>query len=194
MAKAEVEPVGDPLDANVAAAEPATAAIDAVPATTNGARTASKERMPTRRERRRVRGPKLRPSYERQYRQTIRRVDLWTVLKISICFYLTGLVVLLFAGVCLWWIASAVGIVSNIENFIGDLVNSKDFEFLSWNVLRAVDARRARARVPDGRVHGARRRVLQPLRDRCSAASRSWSSKRNRSAPSVHASWIAGWG
>jgi len=69
MAKAEVEPVGDPLDAKVAAAEPATAAIDAVPATTNGARTASKERVPTRRERRRVRGPKLRPSYERQYRQ-----------------------------------------------------------------------------------------------------------------------------
>ena len=137
MAKAEVEPVGDPLDAKVAAAEPATAAIDAVPATTNGARTASKERVPTRRERRRVRGPKLRPSYERQYRQTIRRVDLWTVLKISICFYLTALVVILFAGVCLWWIASAVGIVSNIENFIGDLVNSKDFVFLSWNVLRA---------------------------------------------------------
>ena len=52
----------------------------------------------------------LRPSYERQYRQTIRRVDLWTVLKLSICFYLTALVVLLFAGVCLWWIASAVGI------------------------------------------------------------------------------------
>ena len=64
MAKAEVEPVGDPLDAKVAAAEPATAAIDAVPATTNGARTASKERVPTRRERRRVRGPKLRPSYD----------------------------------------------------------------------------------------------------------------------------------
>ena len=79
----------------------------------------------------------MRPSYERQYRQTIRRVDLWTVLKISICFYLTALVVILFAGVCLWWIASAVGIVSNIENFVGDLVNSEDFEFLSWNVLRA---------------------------------------------------------
>ena len=141
MAKAEVEPVGDPFDAKVAAAEPATAAIDAVatpaPTSTNGARTASKERTSSRREKRRVRGPKLRPSYERQYRQTIRRVDLWTVLKISICFYLTGLVVLLFAGVCLWWIASAVGIVSNIENFIGDLVNSKDFVFLSWNVLRA---------------------------------------------------------
>ena len=29
--------------------------------------------------------------YERRYRQTIRKVDLWSVLKISICFYLTAL-------------------------------------------------------------------------------------------------------
>ena len=138
MAKAEVEPVDEPCDAKVAAAEPATAAIDAVPGDARTARrTAAKERPPTRREKRRIRGPKLRPSYERQYRQTIRRVDLWSVLKISICFYLTALVVVLFAGVCLWWIASAVGIVSNIENFVGDLVNSEDFQFLSWNVLRA---------------------------------------------------------
>ena len=71
------------------------------------------------------------------YRQTIRQVDLWSVLKISICFYLTALIVILFAGVVLWWIASAVGIVSNVENFVGDLVNSEDFQFLSWNVLRA---------------------------------------------------------
>jgi transmembrane protein DUF3566 len=136
MAKAEVEPVGDPVNAKVVAPEPTTESTDAVPRT-NGARSASRERVATRMARRRVRTPKLRPSYERKYRQTIRRVDLWTVLKISICFYLTALVVVLFAGVCLWWIASAVGIVSNIENFIGDLVNSEDFEFLSWNVLRA---------------------------------------------------------
>ena len=141
MAKAEVEPVGDPFDAKVAAAEPATAAIDAVPAPA----TDEHERCPHRIEgtdidasgEAPVRGPKLRPSYERQYRQTIRQVDLWTVLKIAICFYLTALVVMLFAGVVLWWIASAVGIVSNVENFVGDLVNSEDFEFLSWNVLRA---------------------------------------------------------
>ncbi|MGH8977564.1 MAG: DUF3566 domain-containing protein [Acidimicrobiia bacterium] len=137
MAKAEVESVGDPLPVNPGTATsvplPAAPTEDAPPA--NGSRTASRERISFSKERRRT--PKLRPSYERHYRQTIRRVDLWTVLKISICFYLTALAVILFAGVCLWWIASAVGIVSNIENFIGDLVNSEDFEFLSWNVLRA---------------------------------------------------------
>ena len=40
-------------------------------------------------------------------------------------------------GRVLWWIASAVGFVSNVENFVGDLMNSEDSQFLSWNVLRA---------------------------------------------------------
>jgi hypothetical protein len=138
MAKAEAEPVGEPPAAKVADPGPATAPHEAVPAaeppSTNGA---WRTRVAPHRERRRERGPKLRPSYERHYRQTVRSVDLWTVLKISICFYLTALMVLLFAGICLWWIASAFGIISNIESFIGDLVNSEDFQFLSWDVLRA---------------------------------------------------------
>jgi Transmembrane domain of unknown function (DUF3566) len=138
MAKAEVEPVDEPPAAKVADAGPATAPHEVIPAqqppSSNGA---WRTRALPRKEKRRERNAKLRPSYERHYRQTVRKVDLWTVLKISICFYLTGLVTLLFAGVCLWWIASAVGIISNIENFIGDLVNSEDFKFLSWDVLRA---------------------------------------------------------
>jgi hypothetical protein len=114
-------------------AEPGSAPPDG-----NGAapRTPFKDRLPQRKERR-VKTPKLKPSYQRSYRQTVQRVDLWSVLKISICFYLTALIVLLCSGVVLWWIASAVGIISNIENFVGDLVNSNDFQFLSWSVLRA---------------------------------------------------------
>jgi Transmembrane domain of unknown function (DUF3566) len=117
---------------------PVDAIVDGSSPNGNGSR-AFKSRLPARREKRSraPKTPKLRPSYERNYRQTIRRVDLWTVLKMSICFYLTALIVVLFAGVVLWWIASAVGIIGNIENFIGDLVNSEDFEFLSWGVLRA---------------------------------------------------------
>src|SRR6187401_2174524 len=61
----------------------------------------------------------VRPTYERRYRQTIRKVDLCTVLKISVCFYLTALLVLLFAGMVLWWIASALGMISNLEDFMG---------------------------------------------------------------------------
>jgi Transmembrane domain of unknown function (DUF3566) len=78
----------------------------------------------------------VRPTYERRYRQTIRKVDLWTVLKIAVCFYLTALLVMLFAGMVLWWIASALGMIENLEDFMGELVESDDFRFLSWDVLR----------------------------------------------------------
>jgi Transmembrane domain of unknown function (DUF3566) len=85
--------------------------------------------------RRRIASPKQ--VYERRYVQTIRSVDLWSVLKVAICFYLCALIVLLVAGMILWWIASAAGVVDNVEKFIGDLVDNKDFHFLSWQVLRA---------------------------------------------------------
>jgi hypothetical protein len=87
--------------------------------------------------RRRARAP--RQVYERRYVQTLRSVDLWSVLKVSICFYLCALIVMLVAGVFLWWIAAAAGVVGNIEHLIGQLVSSKanDFHFLSWEVLRA---------------------------------------------------------
>jgi hypothetical protein len=122
-ADAELEPVAEPVSA---------------PPDGNGTapRTPFKSRLPQRKERQ-PKSPKLKPSYQRSYRQTVQRVDLWSVLKISICFYLTALIVVLCSGIVLWWIASAVGIISNIENFVGDLVNSNDFQFLSWSVLRA---------------------------------------------------------
>jgi Transmembrane domain of unknown function (DUF3566) len=121
----DVESVGEPVGAPVR------------PPSGNGAgKVAFRDRLPVRKERER-KPPKLKPSYERHYRQTIRKVDLWSVLKISICFYMMALIVVLFAGMVLWWIAAAFGIIGNIENFVGDLVNSRDFKFLSWNVLRA---------------------------------------------------------
>ena len=75
--------------------------------------------------------------YERRYVQTIRSVDLWSVLKVSICVFLCALIVMLVASVMLWWIASAAGVISSVESFIGELVSNKDFRLLSWQVLRA---------------------------------------------------------
>lgn len=96
---------------------------------------APQPRAPRKAKRRRVASP--RQVYERRYVQTIRSVDLWSVLKVSICFYLCTLIVLLTASVMLWWIASAAGVIHNVEHFVGELVNNKDFKFLSWEVLRA---------------------------------------------------------
>ena len=73
---------------------------------------------------------------ERRYRQTVRRVDLWSVLKVAVCFYLCALVVTLGAGIVLWVIAASAGVIDNVENFMSDL-GFEDFEFLSWRILRA---------------------------------------------------------
>jgi hypothetical protein len=92
-------------------------------------------RGPKKPRRKRVASP--RQVFERRYVQTVRSVDLWSVLKVAICFYLCALIVILVAGVMLWWIASAAGVIASVESFVGELVNNKDFRLLSWEVLRA---------------------------------------------------------
>jgi hypothetical protein len=96
----------------------------------------------SRRERRRqaavVAGAR-RPAVERRYHQTVRRIDVWSVLKVSVCFYLCALVVFLSAGIVLWTIADSVGVISNVEDFISELLDDKkgQFHFLSLEILRA---------------------------------------------------------
>ncbi len=71
----------------------------------------------------------------RRRRMVVRRIDLWSVLKISLCFYLCGLAVTMVAGVVLWIISSALGVVHNVEQFMGDLLSAKDFKLLSAQIL-----------------------------------------------------------
>jgi len=78
-----------------------------------------------------------RATLERRYHQTVRRIDVWSVLKVSLCFYLCALIVSLVAGVMLWLVADAFGVVHNIEKFFGDLFDDKGFHFLSAEILRA---------------------------------------------------------
>lgn len=72
---------------------------------------------------------------QRRYRQTIQKLDLWSVLKVSLCFYMTGLIVTVAAGVVLWVVADVFNVIHDIERFIGDLLSSKDFKFLSPQIL-----------------------------------------------------------
>jgi hypothetical protein len=81
-----------------------------------------------------VRAP-LAPT-ERHYRQTVTKVDLWSVLKMSVCFYICSMAVLIVALVSLWAIADAAGVVHSVETFIGDLLQTKDFTFLDGEILR----------------------------------------------------------
>ncbi len=73
---------------------------------------------------------------ERRYQQRVRHIELWSVLKVAVCFYLCALVVLLGAGIVLWFIASAANVIDNVESFMDDL-GFENFQFLSWRILRA---------------------------------------------------------
>lgn len=78
--------------------------------------------------------PAKRP--ERRFRQTIQKVDLWSVTKMALCFYVSAMGVVVVSLVALWVVADSAGIIDNVENFIGDLFSSDDFQFVSGQVLR----------------------------------------------------------
>jgi hypothetical protein len=66
----------------------------------------------------------------------VRRVDPWSVLKLSLLFYLCVCLVLLVAGVVLWGGASAAGVVENVESFFQD-AGFDGFRFSAGVMLRA---------------------------------------------------------
>jgi hypothetical protein len=72
----------------------------------------------------------------RTSRVVMRRVDPWSVLKLSLLFYLCMCLVLLVAGSLLWAAASAAGVIGNIESFVAD-IGFDDFRFIPGDILRA---------------------------------------------------------
>jgi hypothetical protein len=65
----------------------------------------------------------------------IHRVEPWTVLRFSILFYSSMLLVWLVAGVLLWAAAAATGIVDNLERFVEDLFALESFRVNSGLLL-----------------------------------------------------------
>ena len=96
-----------------------------------GRRSLRKERRAARRA-----ATALGPATERRFHQTVTKVDLWSVMKLSLCFYLSAMFVTLVALIALWMVADAAGVIKSVEEFIGDLLSAKDFQFLSGEVLR----------------------------------------------------------
>lgn len=74
-------------------------------------------------------------SAPRQSRCQVRRLDLWSVLKISLCFYLAAVAIVVIAGVVLWAIADAAGAIHNIEKFMGKILSSKNYHLVSAQIL-----------------------------------------------------------
>src|SRR5581483_1247002 len=60
----------------------------------------------------------------RRARLTVKRIDPWSTLKFSFVYGLAGLVVLLVAVVVLYGIVDAMGVISSIRSFLGDISDS----------------------------------------------------------------------
>ena len=104
------------------------------------------------------------PGSERRYRQTVVQVDLWSVTKLSLCFYISAMAVTIVALIALWLIADAAGIINSVEKFFGDLLSAEGLQVPRRRGAARRDPRRARGRRAPGRHHGHRGVLLQHLR------------------------------
>ena len=73
----------------------------------------------------------------RRARGIVRKIDTWSVFRVSVLFYVALYCILLVAGAILWAAATATGLRDNVESFIADLIASGKFEFVGGELFRA---------------------------------------------------------
>ena len=71
----------------------------------------------------------------RQSRVEMSKIDLWTALKVSLCFYLAGLALLMVTGLVVWLLLDASGGIRDFEKFMGDILSAKNFHFVAPQIL-----------------------------------------------------------
>ncbi|MEO6469983.1 MAG: DUF3566 domain-containing protein [Acidimicrobiia bacterium] len=71
----------------------------------------------------------------RRSRVEMTKVDLWSVLKVSLCFYLAGLAMVIIAGLVVWLLLDASGGIHNFEKFMGDIMSAKDYRLVASQIL-----------------------------------------------------------
>lgn len=98
-------------------------------------RATTPDRRESRSSRRHDPGPRVVAA--RRTRRVVRKIDVWTVLKMSLLFYLCVFLVFLIAGVLLWNIAEAFNVITNVEKFVQSLFDLASFTFRPMVVLEA---------------------------------------------------------
>ena len=73
----------------------------------------------------------------RRVSRVVRRVDSWSVFKISIILYALVYAILLVAGVLLWKLANETGTVANVEGFVKELFGLQTFKLNGKELYRA---------------------------------------------------------
>jgi hypothetical protein len=71
----------------------------------------------------------------RRVRRVVRRIDTWSVFKVSALFYVSLALVLLLAGILLWAAGSTIGVIGSIEKFMSS-IGFEDFKFVPSQLFR----------------------------------------------------------
>ena len=74
----------------------------------------------------------------RRARRVIRKIDTWSVLRLSLLFYFALLLTCLVAGVILWQVAATVGITDNVIKLIKKLGDFSSYQINGGVILRDV--------------------------------------------------------
>jgi len=72
----------------------------------------------------------------RRVRRIVRRLDPWSVLKVSLVFYVCTYVVTMVAGVLLWNVAERADMITKLEDFVEELGAYERFELLPDVILQ----------------------------------------------------------
>lgn len=73
----------------------------------------------------------------RKVHRTVRHVDPWSVLKLSLVFYFCLFVIVMVAGTILWNLASAAGTIGSVESFFKEIGVLDTFNFQGGTIFRA---------------------------------------------------------
>lgn len=71
----------------------------------------------------------------RRVRRVVRRLDPWSVLKVSLVFYICAYVITMVAGILLWHLAARAEMIDKVEDFVEELGAYTSFELLSDVIL-----------------------------------------------------------
>lgn len=67
----------------------------------------------------------------------VRNVSVWSVLKVSVIFYLCAWIVILIAGVVLWRLSDQAGLIGNVESFWAEATGQETVEWDGTKLFRS---------------------------------------------------------
>ena len=74
----------------------------------------------------------------RKVRRIVRHIEPWSVLKISLIFYICLWIIVMLAGLMLWSVAVGSGTVDDTESFIEELFALQEFKFNASQIFQGL--------------------------------------------------------